>query len=84
MNTIAEAEQVAHLAIYAARHMPDWGEFAAVRYCQKRGVPLRLYCLACALQFADAHNRLIEFTQMRVGPEDDAPYNAKILRERIT
>lgn len=37
-------------AIYAARMRPFWGRWAALRYCQKRGVPLGAYRLACQLE----------------------------------
>ena len=42
----------AHHAIRAAQLYPTIGRFAAVRYCQKRNVPLRLYYLARMLEAA--------------------------------
>lgn len=39
-------------AIRAAKLYPTIGRFAALRYCQKRGVNLRLYYLARMLQAA--------------------------------
>ena len=33
-------------AIRAAEHSHSWGSFAARRYWERRGVPLRLYWLA--------------------------------------
>lgn len=40
-------------AIHAAHHRRSWGRFAARRYCERRGVPLRLYFLACRLEAQD-------------------------------
>jgi hypothetical protein len=37
------------VAIYAARHRNQWGRWATVRYCEKRGVPRRLLTLAIQL-----------------------------------
>lgn len=39
-------------AIRAAQLFPRIGRYAAMRYCQKRGVPLRLYYLARTLEAA--------------------------------
>ena len=36
----------AYHAIRAANNWRSWGRFAAVRYCQRRGVPTRLFYLA--------------------------------------
>jgi hypothetical protein len=40
------------LAIRAAQNHKTWGRQAALRYCQRRGVPLRLYYLARQLEAA--------------------------------
>ena len=37
-------------AIKAAKSRNIWGMFAARRYCEKRGIPLGLYRLACQLE----------------------------------
>lgn len=37
-------------AIRAAKHRKSWGAFAARRYCERRGVPMGLYRLACQLE----------------------------------
>mgnify|MGYP000978109216 CR=1 FL=1 len=39
----------ARLAIYAAAHRRQWGRWATVRFCQRRGVPRRLLTLAIQL-----------------------------------
>lgn len=39
-------------AIRAAKLYPTIGRYAALRYCQKRGVPVRLYYLARLLEAA--------------------------------
>lgn len=39
-------------AIRAARNIRSWGTWAAYRYCQKRGVPIRLLTLARLLENA--------------------------------
>lgn len=44
--------QQAKDAIRAAKNRTNWGLFAARRYCEKRGVPLSLYRLACQLEAA--------------------------------
>lgn len=38
------------LAIIACKHRHQWGKFAARRFCERRGVPLGLYFLACRLE----------------------------------
>ena len=43
----------AYHAIRAAKLYPTIGRFAAMRYCQKRNVPLRLYYLARMLEAAN-------------------------------
>ena len=43
------ASSQALIAIYAARHRNQWGRWATVRYCEKRGVPRRLLTLAIQL-----------------------------------
>ena len=43
---------IASLAIRAAIGRRSWGRFAARRFCERRGVPLRLYHLACRLEAA--------------------------------
>ena len=42
-------EQAA-VAIRAARNRGRWGRWATARYLAKRGVPLRLYQIAVALE----------------------------------
>ena len=37
-------------AIRAARHRRIWGRWATARYLAKRGVPMRLYQIAVALE----------------------------------
>ena len=37
-------------AIRAAQHLKQWGRYAAMRYCQLRGVPLSLLTLARVLE----------------------------------
>jgi hypothetical protein len=44
--------QTAIDAIKAAKNRKSWGLFGARRYCEKRGVPLGLYRLACQLEAA--------------------------------
>lgn len=39
-------------AVNAAKNFKNWGRYAALRYCEKRGVPLRLLTLARVLQTA--------------------------------
>ena len=38
------------MAIRAARNRRRWGRWATARYLAKRGVPLRLYQIAIALE----------------------------------
>ena len=38
------------MAIRAARNRHVWGEWATARYLAKRGVPVRLYQIAMALE----------------------------------
>ena len=40
----------AAMAIRAARNRGRWGRWATARYLAKRGVPLRLYQIAVALE----------------------------------
>lgn len=40
----------AQIAIVAAQNARSWGRFAAVRYCQKRGVSVRLLTIALQLE----------------------------------
>ena len=40
----ASAQAVA--AIRAAKHRRQWGDYAALRYAEKRGVPFRMYLIA--------------------------------------
>lgn len=37
-------------ALEAAESRSSWGRFATLRFLRKRGVPTRLYQLACALR----------------------------------
>ena len=46
----------ARFAIYAAAHRRQWGRWATVRFCQRRGVPRRLLTLAIQL---DTINRCV-------------------------
>ena len=41
---------MAAMAILAARNRRVWGRWATARYLAKRGVPLRLYQIAVALE----------------------------------
>jgi hypothetical protein len=43
----------AFVAIYAANHRKQWGRWATVRFCEKRGVPRRLLTLAIQLSVAE-------------------------------
>lgn len=43
----------ARFAIFAAKHRHQWGREAAKRYCERRGIPLALYYLACRLEAAE-------------------------------
>lgn len=49
---ISTISPTAAAAIRAARNVRSWGTWAAYRYCQKRGVPLRLLTLARLLEAA--------------------------------
>lgn len=40
----------AAMAVRAARNRRVWGRWATARYLEKRGVPLRLYQIAVALE----------------------------------
>ena len=40
----------AEMAIRAARNRRVWGRYATMRYLAKRGVPVRLYQIAVALE----------------------------------
>lgn len=42
----------AAVAITAAQNYKSWGRYAAVRFCEKRGVPRRLLTLALQLNAA--------------------------------
>lgn len=48
----ASAQAVA--AICAAKHRRQWGDYAALRYAQRRGVSFRMYLIAvnCELRRA--------------------------------
>ena len=54
MNETREAEMTisahAAMAIRAARNRRAWGRWATARYLARRGVPLRLYQIAVALE----------------------------------
>ena len=54
MNETREAEMTisahAAMAIRAARNRGRWGRWATARYLARRGVPLRLYQIAVALE----------------------------------
>ena len=39
----------ARTALYAAHHYHQWGRYATVHYCARRGVPRRLLTLALQL-----------------------------------
>lgn len=41
---------ISALAVRAARNRRVWGRWATMRYLAKRGVPVRLYQIACALE----------------------------------
>ena len=41
---------IAAMAIRAARNRRAWGRWATMRYLARRGVPLRLYQIAVALE----------------------------------
>ena len=49
MKTFHVDHPQAATAIYAAAHRHKWGRYASARYAAKRGVPMRLYLLACQL-----------------------------------
>lgn len=40
-------------ALRAAKYWRQWGRYAAVQYCRRRGVPLSLVTLARVLEGAD-------------------------------
>ena len=42
----------ARAAVTAAQHLPQWGAWAAIRYAERRAVPMRLLGLALALERA--------------------------------
>lgn len=42
-------DQAQH-AIHAAKHVKAWGRRAAMTYCERRGIPLRLFTLARQLE----------------------------------
>ena len=44
----ATAQAVA--AVIAAKHAHQWGEYAAVRYAEKRGAPFRMYMIALRVE----------------------------------
>ena len=56
-------EERARLAVYAARHVRAWGLSAAIRYCQRRDVPLSLFTTARQLHAIDAANFDVEDAQ---------------------
>ena len=41
---------IAAMAIRAAKNRRVWGRYATMRYLAKRGVPVRLYQIAVALE----------------------------------
>lgn len=41
---------IAAIAIRAAENFHRWGKWATVRFCEKRGVPLRLLGMAVAFE----------------------------------
>ena len=41
---------IAAMAVRAARNRRAWGRWATARYLARRGVPLRLYQIAIALE----------------------------------
>ena len=43
----------AQFAIHAAQNVRSWGRYAAVKYCQKRGCPVRLLTIALQLEEAN-------------------------------
>lgn len=46
----------AQIAINAANHYRQWGRWATVAYCHRRGVPRRLLTLAIQLRACRIHN----------------------------
>lgn len=38
------------IAIYAAKHRKQWGNYATRQYCIARGVPINLYIIARTLE----------------------------------
>lgn len=49
MKTYTITHPQAQAAIIAANHRYQWGRWASARYAAKRGVPIRLYVIACQL-----------------------------------
>lgn len=53
-NFISQEKQTmtneAQQAIHAAKHKHIWGRHAALRYIQRRYIPIGLYRLACQLE----------------------------------
>lgn len=43
-------------ALRAAKYWRQWGRFAAIQYCRKRGVPLSLLTLARVLEAGAQHD----------------------------
>lgn len=42
---------ISAMAVRAARNRRIWGRWATMRYLAKRGVPMRLYQIAMALEY---------------------------------
>ena len=48
-------------AILAAKHAHVWGRHASIRYCERRGIPVRLFNLAKRLEALQKVRKIVGF-----------------------